>query len=137
MSAAAELLRAWYLVRFRKFRTYSGTLGEIRAGEFVDEAHSVAALQKLRDVRWALRQLNGLVRGRLTCLMLAIAGKRLLDRRGLANTLVLGVRPDKGSGKEPMGAHAWLLVGRYVVIGLEEKADHIPVASYYSHPEQC
>lgn len=93
-----------------------------------------APVQLLGEVRWALQRINVLAGGRFTCLMLGIAAKRMLSRRGLANTLVLGVRPDKGAGEDPFGAHAWLRVGHYVVMGLEEREGHIPVTSYHSKP---
>ena len=111
------------------------TLGQAYPGEFVDEANHDMAPQPLAEPRWALRRINKLAGGRFTCLMMAIAGKRLLDRRGLPNTLVLGVRPDKGDGDDPFGAHAWLRAGPFVVLGLEERAGHIPVTSYHSAPQ--
>ena len=134
--AAAALLSAWWLVRRKPFRRYARTLGQPHPGEFDDVANHDMPPQSLGQIRWALQRINRLAGGRFTCLMLGIAAKRMLDRRGLANTLVLGVRPDKGAGDDPFGAHAWLRAGRYVVIGLEERAGHIPVASYHSDPAQ-
>ena len=96
LEAANALLHAWWLVRRRPFRAYAATLGQAHPGEFVDTANADMPPQPLGQVRWALHRLNRLAGGRFTCLMLAIAGKRLLDRRGLANTLVLGVRPGTG-----------------------------------------
>ena len=134
--AAGALLSAWWLVRRKPFRSYCRTLGQPHPGEFVDTSNQDMPPQPLGQIRWAVQRVNRLAGGRFTCLMLGIAAKRMLDRRGLANTLVLGVRPDKGDGDDPFGAHAWLRAGRYVVIGLEERAGHIPVASYHSDPAQ-
>ena len=133
VETTAELLRAWWLVRRHPFNAYAATLGQTRPGEF--EASHDMALAPLRDFRWALKRVNQLARGRFTCLMLAIAAKRMLDRRGMANTLVLGVRPDKGADDDPFGAHAWLRAGPHIVIGQEERAGHIPVVSYHSSPD--
>ncbi len=132
--AAGALLSAWWLVRRKPFRAYARTLGQPHPGEYDDAANHDMPPQPLGQIRWALQRINRLAGGRFTCLMLGIAAKRMLDRRGLANTLVLGVRPDKGAGDDPFGAHAWLWAGRYVVIGLEERVGHIPVASYHSSP---
>lgn len=134
LEAFRELLFARSLVYNQPFRTYASTLGDAHPNEFFDIVHQDEPVQLLSDVRWALQRINVLARGRFTCLMLAIAAKRMLSRRELANTLVLGVRPDQGSGEDPFGAHAWLRVGRYVVVGLEEREGHIPVASYHSKP---
>lgn len=128
------LLGAWWVVRRRPFRAYSASLGTASSGEFIDTANADMPARPLGELRWALNRLNRLAGGRYTCLMLAIAGKRLLNRQGLANTLVLGVNPRKGAEGDPFGAHAWLRAGRYVVVGLEERAGHIPVASYHSDP---
>jgi len=133
LEAATVLLHAWWQVRRRPFRAYAATLGQAHPGEYVDSVNTDMPPQPLGQVRWALHRLNRLAGGRFTCLMLGMAAKRLLDRRGLANTLVLGVRPEKGDGTDPFGAHAWLRAGPYVVIGLEERAGHIPVASYHSN----
>ncbi|WP_430736732.1 lasso peptide biosynthesis protein [Roseicyclus salinarum] len=53
-------------------------------------------LQMLRDVRWAIEAVNRTVGGRFTCLMLGMAGKAMLNRRGIANTLVLGAKLSRG-----------------------------------------
>jgi len=126
------LLRAAWQVRRAPFQTYSKTLGRPVPGDFVDTALTDIPVEPLRDVRWALKRINALAGGRFTCLMLAMAGKRALDRRGLANSLVLGARPDQGDGDDPFGAHAWLRAGPFVVIGAEESVGHIPLVSYHS-----
>ncbi|MFN3845097.1 MAG: lasso peptide biosynthesis B2 protein [Paracoccaceae bacterium] len=131
---ALALLRAAWLVRRSPFRAYARTLGHRSPGEFVDTAHPDIPTRSLGEVRWALRRINQLAGGRFTCLMLAMAGKRVLNRRCLANTLVLGVRPDRDDGADLFGAHAWLRVGPFVMIGMEERAGHIPIASYHSDP---
>ncbi|MCU4653924.1 lasso peptide biosynthesis B2 protein [Roseibacterium sp. SDUM158016] len=132
--ALRELLRAWWLVRFREFRTYSSALGEAHPAGFTTEfAHGEVAL--LSDIRWAIDAINRTVGGRFTCLMQAMAGKAMLNRRGMENTLVLGakLKRDKEDGDDaPMAAHAWLRVGRTVVLGGEASVGYVPVASYHS-----
>lgn len=132
VEGGAELIRAWGLVRFKAFQSYSPDLGELHKGEFLGGDVANISYSAVIDTRWALKLINRKVGGRFTCLMLAIAGKRLLNRRGIPNTLVLGVCPSRGRGSDPFGAHAWLRVGQYVIIGQEERAGNIPVASYHS-----
>lgn len=133
--AAGELALAWWRVRRQPFRRYAPALGPSRPGEALDPAPPALPPRELARLRWALERLNRLARGRFTCLMLAMAGQRMLVRRGQAGTVVLGVRPGGGAAPgEALGAHAWLCAGAQVVVGAEERAGHIPVASYRAAP---
>lgn len=134
LEASRELLRAWWLVRSREFRTYAGNLGEAHPGGFATEfTHDDLAL--LDDVRWAIDAVNRAFGGRFTCLMQAMAGKVMLNRRGIENTLVLGAklkRDEAEAGEAPMAAHAWLKVGRLILLGGEVSVGYVPVTSYHS-----
>jgi hypothetical protein len=134
LEACRELLRAWWLVRFREFRSYAGELGEAHPAGFTTEfTHDDLAL--LRDIRWAIDAINRTVGGRFTCLMQAMAGKVMLNRRGVQNTLVLGAklkRDEAEAGDAPMAAHAWLKVGRLILLGGEASVGYVPVTSYHS-----
>ncbi len=129
-----ELLRAAWIVRRRPFQSYVTSLGQAKPGDFVDESLEDLPIGHLRDLHWALTRVNRAARGRFTCLMLAMAGKRVLDRRKVPNSLVLAARPDRGADNDPFGAHSWLRSGRFVVIGAEESVGHIPLVSYHSSP---
>jgi hypothetical protein len=134
LEAARELLRAWWLVRFREFRTYAGELGQAHPAGFTTEFTPEDA-RILRDIRWAIDAINRTVGGRFTCLMQAMAGKAMLNRRGVENTLVLGAklkRDEATPGEAPMAAHAWLRVGRFVLLGGEASVGYVPVTSYHS-----
>lgn len=48
------------------------------------------------------------------CLVQAITGKRMLDRRNIESTLFLGVGKDENG---QMIAHAWLRVGEHIILG--------------------
>ena len=50
---------------------------------------------------------------RCSCLVQALAGARLLRRRGLAARVVVGVRRDHGDFR----AHAWLMCGSKTILG--------------------
>lgn len=132
--AARELIRAWWLVRFREFRSYAGRLGAAHPAGFSTE-FALDDTATLRDIRWAVEAINRTVGGRFTCLMQAMAGKAMLNRRGVENTLVLGAklkRDETESGDAPMAAHAWLRVGRVVLLGGEASIGYVPVTSYHS-----
>lgn len=129
-----ELLRAAWTVRRRPFQSYVASFGNPKPGDFVDDSLENLPVGQLRDLHWALTRVNRVARGRFTCLMLAMAGKRVLNRRGVPNSLVLAARPDRGADNDPFGAHSWLRSGQYVVIGAEESVGHIPLVSYHSTP---
>lgn len=135
VEAGGELVRAWWLVRFYEFRRYAGELGEPHPGVFLTETlHNDTSF--LRDVRWAIQALNRTAGGRFTCLMQAMAGKAMLNRRGVANTLILGAklkRGEDGMDGDAMAAHAWLRAGPVVLLGGEASVGFVPVTSYHSN----
>ncbi|MDQ0242537.1 hypothetical protein J2S09_000073 [Bacillus fengqiuensis] len=61
------------------------------------------------------------------CLVKAIAGMKMLQRRQIESTLYLGTARDE-EGK--MIAHAWLRSGSYFVSGAEEKDRFTVVAKF-------
>jgi hypothetical protein len=61
------------------------------------------------------------------CLVKAIAGMKMLQRRQIESTLYLGTTRDK-EGK--MIAHAWLRSGSYFISGAEEKDKFTVVAKF-------
>ena len=126
--ALRELARAWALVRLRRFAEYAPGLGKSGIGD--PEWEWSGDIQALRDVQWSVERLTRAALGRPTCLMKAMAGQRMLARRGIGSAIVLGVKPG-ATGADPT-AHSWLRVGRWVVLGGDERAGHIPVTSYRS-----
>lgn len=132
--ASIELLRAWWLVRRCSFKSYSHTLGEPHAGLY-QMKETPENTKFLRDVRWATEAVNRTAGGRFTCLMQGMAGKAMLNRRGISNSLVLGARlkaEDDMESENGMAAHAWLCVGQIVLLGGEASAGYVPVTSYLS-----
>lgn len=130
--ALVNLSHAWFLVRTRPFDSWSHRLGTSMAADAAPAAYP--PMPVLRDVRWAARKVNRMFGGRFTCLMMAMAGKAMLNRRHVPNDLVLGVRlqRDASSAANPIAAHAWLCVGDIVLLGDEERPGHVPIASYRS-----
>jgi hypothetical protein len=68
----------------------------------------------IKRVGWALQSAARRVPWRADCFPQAIAGRKLLERRGLGSTIHIGVV------REPLGGlagHAWLTSGDLVVTG--------------------
>jgi hypothetical protein len=63
------------------------------------------------------------------CLVKAIAGMKMLERRGIESTLYLGTARDV-SGH--MIAHAWLRSGSYYISGAEEMGEFTVVSTFAS-----
>jgi hypothetical protein len=73
------------------------------------------------DVSWAVQTAARYVPLGFVCLPQAIAAKRMLDRRGVANTLYLGVALEEKDPNDLL-AHAWLRAGDKIVTGESEAA---------------
>lgn len=116
-----------------EFRQYSDRLGDPHPGEFTTEVDEDIDL--LTDVRWAVDSVNATFGGRFTCLMNGMAGKAILNRRGVPNSLVLGAKLKREvdeENNESMAAHAWLYSGPFILLGGRERPGYLPVTSYYS-----
>lgn len=66
-----------------------------------------------------------------TCLVRAVAGMLLLRRRGIGGAVIrFGVR----KGAVALEAHAWLLLGKAVLLGEDETETYSPLADLSRHP---
>jgi hypothetical protein len=81
----------------------------------------------LRDLSWALGLAGRHLPWTCRCLVRAMAGKRMLDRRGIPSTLYLGLAKE---GEMGLKAHAWLRSGPMIVTGAEVRADYQTIASF-------
>lgn len=133
--ALVRLLWAWCLVRLFSFRKYADKLGQPRPGEIAtDQADNKELVQ---DIRWAVNSVSKNSGGLFTCLMRAMAGKAMLNRRGIPNSLVLGAKLNDEKAKkdgDSMAAHAWLWAGTRIILGASERHGYLPVTSYFSDP---
>ncbi len=91
-----------------------------------DSAH-VSGQAEAQDVGWALRVASQYTPWKSNCLAQAIAGKRMLHRRKLSSTLVLGVR--KGE-QDQFEAHAWLDCGSITLTGGHDHTGYSVVSSF-------
>lgn len=111
----------------------------VRLGDHMEETGLTDEPEQARvgrRVGWAIAAVSARAPWRCQCLEQALAGKAMLRRRRIPNTMYLGAARAAGEGR-PVEAHAWLRAGtlhvtggasveRYVV--LSTFADHAPVA---------
>ncbi|MCE9665081.1 lasso peptide biosynthesis B2 protein [Halomonas sp. M5N1S17] len=117
LEAATGLALAWLLVRGFPFRYWCSLLGERAAGE-VDLHPLYSDQQATREICWAVTAVNRATGDHFTCLMLAMAAQRMLSRRGISSSLVLGTLTERDEiGKLVIKAHAWLRVDGELVLG--------------------
>ena len=75
----------------------------------------------LDDVSFAIPRMGARVPWRADCLVQALAAQRWLRNRGVATSLVIGIRKLTPADFE---AHAWLMAGERVVSGGEVSSYH-------------
>lgn len=83
----------------------------------------------IRNISHALRIMSKYTFWESRCLVKAIAGMKMLERRGIESTLYLGTARDI-SGK--LIAHAWLRSGPYYISGAEEMGKFTVVSTFAS-----
>ena len=67
---------------------------------------------------------GGLAGKSATCLMKAIAGRRMLARRSIASDIMIGVNFKDSANGDPCLAHAWLDVAGQTLLGGDVKAQY-------------
>lgn len=95
------------------FRRIAGRLG--RHMEESDLTDYPDRVELGRRIGWAIAAVSARVPWRTKCLEQALAGKAMLRRRRIPNTMYLGVA--RGAGPSPLEPHAWLRTGTLHVTG--------------------
>jgi hypothetical protein len=131
VEALIELCRAKTLVHTVPFRRLAPTFGRPQA----ETAGAIAPADRAIAVQvsWAVQCAARHVPLGFVCLPQAIAGQRMLRRRGVGSTLYLGVASDRAK-PEAITAHAWLRAGDKIVSGEREAAHHRRLASFAGPP---
>jgi hypothetical protein len=124
LEAVAELLRARCQLTYLPLRTLMPQLGRIE-WESPSEGDTTQSAQA-REVGWAIQAVARRLPRLCTCLVNAMAARRMLVRRGLPATLYLGVRRAQGL----LTAHAWLRCGDMCVTGEADRPQFAPIASF-------
>ncbi len=84
-------------------------------------------LERARLIGWAVESLSHRLPWQAKCLAQAVSAKWMLQRRGLASTLYLGV--DHGQEKW-LEAHAWLCCGAEIITGERQHERFQVIASF-------
>ena len=108
--AAAQA--AVHLLPFRWIAPRLGSLGETPNERPINQEQQRQAQQ----VGWAVTALARYIPWDAKCLSQAVAGKWMLQRRGLPSTLYMGVERVH-SGEKWLEAHAWLRCGSDIITG--------------------
>ena len=107
------------VVPFRRLAPHLGTAAtESDRDEPLDEM--------ARRVGWAVRAASRVTPWKTPCLAEAIAGQRMLRRRGIPSTLYMGLSKDG----QALAAHAWLRCGPAILTGRAERGQFTAVASF-------
>lgn len=88
-----------------------------------------------RRIGWAMGAVASRTPWRSLCLEQAIAAKAMLRRRGMSNTLHLGVARGAESPERSVVAHAWLRCGSINVTGGGDVSRYTVVATFADLPE--
>ena len=124
LEAAAALAVAGTALLVLPFRWIAPRLGETMADSPADDS---AAPELLRRIGWAVGVAGSHLPWRSRCLAEAMAGKLMLQRRGVRSTLYLGLAKD---GETDLEAHAWLRCGDTVLTGGAMSDDYAVIASF-------
>lgn len=98
------------LISFRRIAPYLGAhMAETPSREESPENREVA-----KDVALAVARASRRVPWKARCLVQAMAGKQMLNRRGIDTTLYLGLAKN---ANQSLQAHAWLRCGHKIILG--------------------
>lgn len=114
LEALGALAWARFLVLCLPFRRLAGMIGEV--GVESSPTTSPAEEEVAGHVGWAVAGMARYLPWDGRCLTQAIAGWRMLTRRGIVGTVYLGVSKIPGGAGE-LAFHAWLRCGSRAVTG--------------------
>ena len=86
-----------------------------------------AHTETLQSVSKSLETMSRYTFWESKCLVMAIAGMRMLERRSIESALYMATKRDE---KGKMKAHAWLRSGLYFVTGASEKDGYTVVGTF-------
>ncbi len=114
LEAAWALAAAQTVIHLLPFRWLARRLGRLESTAPGAAPVSPEQIRQAQNVGWAVRALARRLPWDARCLAQAVAGKWMLERRGLPSTFYMGV--DRGP-EEWLQAHAWLRCGDAFVTG--------------------
>jgi hypothetical protein len=125
LEAAGWLGLAWLVLRFVPLRRLAPFWGNFMAR--TPAAAPVCPPPLLQRLAWAVETAGRHLPWECTCLAQAMVGKVMLQRRGVASTLCLGLAKDGGGGLQ---AHAWLRCGERILTGRRGMTGFTVIASF-------
>jgi hypothetical protein len=90
-------------------------------------ARSTNAVDVMRDVRWAIDAATRTLPWNAVCLQRGLAAQWMLRRRGIDARLHYGLTNDD---EKALRAHVWVDALGETLVGGEEAADYVPVATF-------
>jgi hypothetical protein len=116
LEAVFNLLVAMLIVRFIPFRWWKPVLGAIDRETTLEDSNTQR--ETITQIGKTIHAISSRFSGRFTCLMQALTGQMMLNRRGISSTLYLGVLTLHNSqGIFEVKAHAWLRTGSIILVG--------------------
>ncbi|QUL55756.1 lasso peptide biosynthesis B2 protein [Paenibacillus tritici] len=110
-----EALWRLLLVRIQLFFPFAKTAPQLGVKSLeTPEVSREADIPRIRQITKAIRVISRYTPWKSTCMVRAVAGLKMLEKRGIESTLYMGVARDK---KGKMIAHAWLRSGAHYVSG--------------------
>ena len=109
------------------FKHIAPLLGDPGAASTMDMPPT--QLAQARQVGWAVRAVARRTPWDSNCLAQALAARGMLRRRGIPNTLYLGVKKNDGDPRE-IDAHAWLRCGNEILTGKRRQADFTVISTF-------
>ena len=110
IEAASSLTMATVALKTVPFARMAPHLGRHMAES--PQVEETAITERARRVQWAVDTAARHLPWKPVCFPQAVAGTRMLRRRGIASTLYFGVDPGRD-----LDAHAWVRVGSVTVTG--------------------
>ncbi|AQX55018.1 lasso peptide biosynthesis B2 protein [Priestia flexa] len=121
---------AWArLMKEKSFEKVASSLHlQMNETSFETEAAHKQTLQNVSDALYAM---SGYTFWESQCLVKALAGMKMLEKRNIESTLYLGTAKDED---HQLVAHAWLRSGSFYVSGVEGKERYTVIAKFAKHP---
>ena len=127
-----------FSIRYLPFRTLLRLIrGSTKGAGDADTAFTGAEPEskQVQDIVKAVETVSRRVPWQCKCLVQASAAKILMNKRGIRNTMCLGVlKPGEvqnpGQGEKGMKPHAWLIAGNRVVLGGEGLGRYVEVSRF-------
>lgn len=129
VETAIALSLAWSFIFLLPFRWTKYFLGQAKKPGAAKSTPTALQVERALWVGTLVSHTADRLPWHSTCLVRALAGKLLLQRRGLTGARIrLGVAKQNGS----LVAHAWLIYGPEILLGGEEAEAYTPLSDLIS-----